>query len=230
MWSFHDLLFHRQGLHTRAPWIPPADVRVHRVQQADQPAAAGFPEPAGTTHPVAVAYDAPLSRILEERRSVRRYGPPLPRAQLELFLHRISAVQSAHPGPALTFHPVVGECTGLPAGLYRYDATVRQQIPLAGPGGDVDRLLVEAMHSAGLEKRPQVLLVLTARRWARDPYANVLRQVGACFQRMYLLATAMRLAPCALGCGDADAFARAAGLDHATEPAVGEFLLGTPGS
>jgi hypothetical protein len=45
---------------------------------------------------------------------------------------------------------------------------------------------------------------------------------------MYLTATAMGLAPCAIGGGDADLFARAAGTDYCAESSVGEFLLGTP--
>jgi hypothetical protein len=44
---------------------------------------------------------------------------------------------------------------------------------------------------------------------------------------MYLAATAMNLAPCALGCGDSDLFARAAGTDYYVETSVGEFLLGS---
>jgi hypothetical protein len=36
------------------------------------------------------------------------------------------------------------------------------------------------------------------------------------------------LAPCAIGSGDADLFARAAGTDYYAETSVGEFLLGHP--
>jgi hypothetical protein len=48
------------------------------------------------------------------------------------------------------------------------------------------------------------------------------------YQTMYLAATAMGLAPCAVGGGDADLFARAAGVDYYAETSVGEFLLGNP--
>jgi hypothetical protein len=37
----------------------------------------------------------------------------------------------------------------------------------------------------------------------------------------------MGLAPCALGGGNADAFALAAGLDYYAESSVGEFLVGS---
>ena len=58
-------------------------------------------------------------------------------------------------------------------------------------------------------------------------YALTLKDVGVLFQTMYLAATAMGLAPCALGGGDADLFARAAGTDYRVETSVGEFLLGS---
>ena len=44
---------------------------------------------------------------------------------------------------------------------------------------------------------------------------------------MYLTATAMELAPCAIGTGDSDLFARASGLDYYEETSVGEFALGS---
>jgi len=58
-------------------------------------------------------------------------------------------------------------------------------------------------------------------------YALVLKDVGVLLQTFYLVATAMGLAPCALGGGDSDLFARASGLDWLVEGAVGEFVLGS---
>jgi len=43
---------------------------------------------------------------------------------------------------------------------------------------------------------------------------------------MYLVATAMDLAPCALGGGDSDLFTKVAGTDYLQESSVGEFMLG----
>jgi oxazoline/thiazoline dehydrogenase len=57
-------------------------------------------------------------------------------------------------------------------------------------------------------------------------YATVLKDVGALMQTMYLVATAMRLAPCALGGGDAEHFARLLGSDYFEETSVGEFVIG----
>jgi SagB-type dehydrogenase family enzyme len=80
-----------------------------------------------------------------------------------------------------------------------------------------------------------VLLIITARfarlawKYASIAYALLLKHVGVLYQTMYLVATTMGLAPCAIGAGDADAFALAAGTDYYAETSVGEFLLGSPG-
>ena len=44
-------------------------------------------------------------------------------------------------------------------------------------------------------------------------YAMILKDAGVLTQQMYLVATAMGLAPCALGAGDSQAFAELSGLD-----------------
>jgi SagB-type dehydrogenase family enzyme len=84
-----------------------------------------------------------------------------------------------------------------------------------------------------LERPPQVLLVIAARfqrmqlKYQSMTYSVILKNVGALYQTMYLVATAMGLAPCALGGGHSDLFAQAAGLSYLEETSVGEFLLGS---
>ncbi len=80
------------------------------------------------------------------------------------------------------------------------------------------------------------MLIIIAARFQRVSwkyrgisYATVLKDAGALMQTMYLVATAMDLAPCALGCGDAEFFARTIGTHYFEETSVGEFLLGAPG-
>jgi hypothetical protein len=43
---------------------------------------------------------------------------------------------------------------------------------------------------------------------------------------MYLVATALGLAGCAVGGGESSGFARAAGIEEMDEPQLGEFALG----
>jgi SagB-type dehydrogenase family enzyme len=79
----------------------------------------------------------------------------------------------------------------------------------------------------------QVQLVFTARfdrinrRYEGNAYALILQEVGALYQTMYLVATAMGLAPCAVGGGNADAFARVIGADPLEEASVGAFVVGS---
>jgi SagB-type dehydrogenase family enzyme len=134
----------------------------------------------------------------------------------------------------LEVYVVVQACRGLSPGLYRYDGLGHQLVPRAGPSAEMARLLSDTGLSAGIEPAGlQVLLVLAARlprlawKYTGLAYALVLKHVGVVYQTMYLAATAMSLAPCAIGIGDSDLFARAAGVDYYAETSVGEFLLGS---
>jgi hypothetical protein len=49
---------------------------------------------------------------------------------------------------------------------------------------------------------------------------------GVLMQNMRLVEAAMELAPCALGSGDSDLFARATGIDDLEESSVDELLPG----
>jgi SagB-type dehydrogenase family enzyme len=94
-------------------------------------------------------------------------------------------------------------------------------------------LLHIAWITADKKSKPQVYFAITARfqrvQWKYESmvYALILKHVGVLYQTMYLVATAMGLAPCALGGGNSDLFALAAGLDYYAETTVGEFVLGT---
>ena len=78
-----------------------------------------------------------------------------------------------------------------------------------------------------------MLLAISARfsrvswKYAGIAYALTLKNVGALYATMYLVATAMGLAPCALGVGDSRRLARLAGVDPQAEAGVGEFMLGS---
>ena len=57
-------------------------------------------------------------------------------------------------------------------------------------------------------------------------YSLILKHVGSLHQTMYLMATAMDIAPCALGSGNAELFAKVARTNYYGESSVGEFMLG----
>ena len=78
---------------------------------------------------------------------------------------------------------------------------------------------------------PDILITVAARiqrvawKYQSLAYALILKNTGVLYQQMYLVATALDLAPCAIGCGDTQAFAQASGLDFTQETSVGEFAL-----
>jgi SagB-type dehydrogenase family enzyme len=134
----------------------------------------------------------------------------------------------------LEFYAAVNVCAKVEPGLYHYDPSGHQLVQLCGRTADLTGLLKDAAESTGI--RPddlQVLIILAARfprvawKYESIAYALTLKHVGVVFQTMYLAATAMGVAPCAVGGGDADLFARAVGTDYYAETSVGEFLLGS---
>jgi SagB-type dehydrogenase family enzyme len=134
----------------------------------------------------------------------------------------------------LELYAAVNHCANLKAGLYYYDPSGHRLSRLSGRTAEVDCLLRDAAESTAIpEDSLQVLLVLAARyprlawKYESIAYALILKHVGVVFQTMYLAAAAMGLGPCAVGGGDADLFARAAGTDYCSETSVGEFLLGS---
>jgi SagB-type dehydrogenase family enzyme len=154
----------------------------------------------------------------------------------------VSMAYAPRPYPAggslyeLELYVAVNACDALEAGLYRYDAERHRLGLLPAAAGEVEGLLRDAARGVGMPpENLQVLLVVAARvprvawKYASIAYSLVLKHVGVLYQTMYLVATAMGLAPCAVGCGDADRFARAAGIDYYSETSVGEFLLGSRG-
>ena len=203
------------------------------------------------------AGDPSFTTVLERRRSIREHddSAPITLRQLGDFLYRSAGVRQAADGsddpgrdPAgtrpyptggalyeLELYPVVGRCEGLEPGLYHYDPHGHRLGFVADAGPGVQRLLDDARARSLMAATPQVLVVVAARfgrvmfKYEAMAYAAILKNVGALYQTMYCVGTAMGLAPCALGGGNADAFASAAGLDYYAESSVGEFLIGSAG-
>jgi SagB-type dehydrogenase family enzyme len=195
--------------------------------------------------------DPTLTAVLEDRHSVRDHddSAPLTLAQLGEFLFRTARVRhtmregknelSDRPYPSggacheLEIYPVVQNVSGLEPGLYHYDPVAHGLELVAGAGRPVTALSELARISSVMRTPPQVTLVIAARpgrvmwKYQSMAYALTLKHVGVLYQVMYSVATAMGLAACALGGGDSDAFAHAAGLSYLDETSVGEFILGS---
>jgi oxazoline/thiazoline dehydrogenase len=192
-----------------------------------------------------------FTSVLEERHSVREHSnTPMTLDELSEFLYRVARVTAvtrnhlyeiaARPYPSggalheLEFYALVNRCDNLAPGLYRYNGSGHSLEHVCGPGTETRQLIFEAKQSCLMRGDPHVLILIAARflrvNWKYESiaYALILKNVGVVYQTMYLVATAMGLAPCSLGGGNADGFCRAAQLDYWEESLVGEFMLGRP--
>lgn len=134
----------------------------------------------------------------------------------------------------LELYVAVNACADLATGLYHYVPQNHQLGRISGRTEEVDELFRGASRSTTIQSEDlQLLIIISARfqrmswKYASMAYAATLKHVGVLYQTMYLAATAMELAPCGVGCGDSDLFARAIGSNYYDETSVGEFLLGS---
>lgn len=254
-WEFHDLLFHsrsREGRNNKSvalnqrflDKIEPLPAIKSEVSQERinlyKPDIQKLKE-----------VDSPFTFVLEERKSIRNYGnQPITDQQLGEFLYRSARVReffpldnmecSNRPYPSggacyeLELYIIVNTCENIPSGLYHYCPQNHQLGKLCPRNNAVERLLIDArIATVGQRCLPQVLIILAARfprvSWSYESlaYATILKDVGVLFQTMYLVATAMNLAPCAMAGGNSDLFSEVAGVDYYAESSVGEFRLGS---
>ncbi|MEU9046712.1 MULTISPECIES: SagB family peptide dehydrogenase [unclassified Kitasatospora] len=196
--------------------------------------------------------DRPFTEVLEQRRSVRdhdeqapitveRLGELLWRSmrRRQTFTGGDGQELADRPYPSggavheLEVYPLVTSCAGLAPGLWHY-ATDRHELELVSePNAATAQLVAGARKSSLMKADPQVVLLVTARfgrvmwKYETVAYPLILKHVGALYQTLYLVGTAMDLAVCGLGGGDAADFAAASGIDYFTEGTVGELVIGS---
>lgn len=254
-WDFHDLVFHsrsRGGRHDNelggtyrfVSQFPPQPA----VKQAAWPVALRLFRPDLQR---LRREDPGLTTVLEERTSMRAYGEqPMTVTQLGEFLYRVARVReledrgetgeySRRPYPGagasyeLELYLTVAHCEGLAPGFYWYNPQEHTLSLVHPPAHGTRQLLTDAAQAMGSTARPQVLVTLAARfqrvswKYQGLAYALILKDVGVLYATMYLVATAMNLAPCALGAGDSDLFTQLCGAEYLAETSVGEFMLGS---
>ena len=189
-----------------------------------------------------------VTAVLESRTSIRTHDSdnPITLRQVGEFMYRCARVRSTltyqgesytkRPYPAggaayeLRLYLAAHDINGLESGLYQYDS---YEHVLHRLDAVPDAMLTGAALATQTRSWPQAVVVIAARfdeifrRYQGMGYATTLKNVGVLYQTMYTVATAMGLAPCALGNGDSAAFAVATGLDPRVESSVGEFMLGS---
>lgn len=252
-WEFHDLLFHnksRVGNHDKPVgkshrFLGKIDSLPAIKPQMSQDVIDLYKPDLEKLKDV----DLPFTRVLEERRSIRNYGEPISDKQLGEFLYRVARVRavvsrpniecSNRPYPCggacyeMEFYLAIDSCENISSGLYHYHPQAHQLCRLSERNNQVEALLRYAAGASGEDNIPPILIILAARfqRVAWDyesiAYSLILKHVGVLYQTMYLVATAMDLAACALGSGNSRLLATAAGTDYYVESSVGEFMLGS---
>jgi oxazoline/thiazoline dehydrogenase len=257
--EFHDVLLHSRsrcgltdqtigGVYPYLGVIPPAPA-LKPVMSASP-----LPLPRPDLDRI-VKEDPPLAKVMEERRSIRRYGRrQLTVEELGEFMFRVARVRAVRPADPEAMFPyessdrtypsggatydlecyvTVRACRGLPPGIYHYEPLEHALSPVCDQPKLVIKMLNEAYWASGRSVVPQVLITLASRfarlswKYQGIAYALTLKNVGVLYEAMYLAATAMSLAPCALGAGNSATFSKATGLDPSAESSVGEFMLGT---
>lgn len=196
-----------------------------------------------------------LTDAVEGRHSVRVFAEEGPTAdQLGELLFRTARIRSQRevrgagdvrytvserPYPSagslyeLDLYLTIDRCAGLPRGIYHYDPAGHALTLINERACDIDELLAGATVLIG-SSAPPVLITMTARigrlSWVYDSiaYATTLKHVGVLQQTMYLVATMLGLAPCALAMGDSELATTAFELDWPSEVSVGEFVVGVP--
>jgi SagB-type dehydrogenase family enzyme len=250
-WEPADIAFHtssREGF-VRRPFGGTYRFTSPQPRSAEEGASKG-PIVALETPSEVGTFTGHLFQVLEQRRSVRRNGRrPMTVAQLGEFLHRVAHTLETReteygrielrPYPSggaiheLCLHLIVNRVGGLAPGVYRYRAG-DHALERSAASPEAAAPLLQASAAATMrEEPPDVLIVITAQvprlAWKYEgiAYALILKHVGVLMQTMYLVATAMSLAPCAVGGGDAALFAEVTSIDVFEEPSVGEFILGS---
>jgi SagB-type dehydrogenase family enzyme len=214
---------------------------------ADQPATA-LPPPGGLR-------GLKLEDALGGRRSVRRYaGRALGLEEVSTLLYHSARVvkcvtdaqfgdRMLRPFPTagarseLETYVVSVDIRGLEPGAFYYDASRHRLLRIRVRDDQQERILRSVHQAAGgkLNRDPALVLLITAvferMMWKyRDLGLSLIyKDVGSFFQTLYLVATALNLAPCAIGSGDEAENSRWLGLDPLRESQVGCFVCGPRG-
>ncbi len=253
-WSHHDLLFHgrsRLGRHDEPLGATYRHVGTIPPQPAVRQVPAGRRIP---LHRPDVTGLAPLTDAVEARRTYRKFAEqPLSAGQLGELLFRTARIRSLveatgaggtgytvsdRPYPSsdalyeLELYITVDSCAELARGIYHYDPLEHALTLVSDDEAQLAELLDAAKVLTGTMRRPPVLITMAARMarlsWVYDgiAYATALKHVGVLQQTLYLVATAMNLAPCALAAGASDTAIEALRLDWPAEVTIGEFVVG----
>jgi SagB-type dehydrogenase family enzyme len=197
---------------------------------------------------------SPIAKALRERRSTRSFDDqrPITLAELSCFLdgtarvlsrsnatlelddggHTVRPYPSAGAAYELELYLAVNLCEGLARGFYHYDAGAHGLAPIGVAANELEALLAGAGYAMDAPAAPQILITIAARfgrmswKYSSIAYALILKDVGVLTQTLYLMASEMGLAGCAIGIANVDLFAKMTGVEFHVEGPVGQFAIG----
>jgi SagB-type dehydrogenase family enzyme len=197
---------------------------------------------------------APVAKLLRERHSTRSFDDqrPITLAELSRLLdstvrvlsrpnnkldlddggHAVRPYPSAGAGYELELYLTVDKCEGLARGFYHYDAGAHALVPIGVPTHELEAQLTGAEYAMGASAAPQILITIAARfgriswKYSSIAYSLILKDAGVLMQTLYLMATDMGLAGCAIGITNIDLFAKMTGIEFYVEGPVGQFAIG----
>jgi SagB-type dehydrogenase family enzyme len=195
--------------------------------------------------------DLSFTQILENRRSYRKFenGEGLNKALLGDFLYRSVGVRKVgknslqdaiyKPFPSagalheIEFYLVINNSQDFNKDIYFYDSCKNTLHGLEVKEKYIKKIISNARTAMGRDSSfPDALVVLTSRfgknawKYQKIAYRCTLITVGAIFQTMSLVASALNIGSCVIGSGDPYLFGEATNIPLLEEGTVGEFALG----
>ena len=133
-------------------------------------------------------------------------------------------------GYELELYLCIDRCLELDRGFYYYEPEGHRLLLKRDANPNLE---CEAWLASAGTCHPQVLIMIASRfkrvswKYRGIAYVTQLKNCGALYANMYLVAESMNLAACALGLGNSTQFASLADCDFYSEGTIGEFMLGT---
>ncbi len=193
------------------------------------------------SHPVTIKSLGNLLWYSTHTRDKVLCDPALPRSYEGL----IRPVASAGGLHSIELYLCIKQCQGISPGFYHYDSFDHCLGKISDLNKPCQNMLEMAVNttcrapqaasiSPSQGQQPDVLIVL-ATRYERNAslhsetglaYALILKDAGSIYQQLYLVATALELAPCGLSFGSSELFEQISGISNKVECSVGEFMIG----
>jgi SagB-type dehydrogenase family enzyme len=190
--------------------------------------------------------------VMVNRKSIRKYGSRHMNIHtLSIFLHRCAAIKKVtrtadnniltkrnYPSGGakypLEIYVSSNFINGIEKGLFYYDPFTHQ-LKLLDKKGTYQNTFnrqIFGVQSPAINRNADAVLIITAvfartmAKYSKIGLPLIMQELGALYQTMYLVATEMDLAPCALGLTNEQLIQKWLNLDWFNESHVGTFLLG----